>query len=107
MTTSSVLDREEYIEQAYLFHHFRERMATELAAQEILERIHEEVLATTRLPLAIQFLATELKHSGLLSSGFARLSHYFTGFQTFVVRQTEDERLKFNMDSALLVLERE
>ncbi len=101
------LDREEYIEQAYFFQTVRERIGHSMATQEILERIHEEILATTRLPLAVQFLATELKHSGLLSSGFVRLPHYFTPFQAFVIRQTEDERLKFNIDSALLVLERE
>jgi hypothetical protein len=107
MANGTMLDREEYIEQAYLFRTFRERLATNLSAQEILERIHEEILSTTRLPLAIQFLATELKHSGTLSSGFAQLPHYFTPFQTFVIRQTENERLKFNVETALLVLERE
>ena len=30
-----------------------------------------EMLSTTRLPYAIQFLSAELKHSGLLSSGFS------------------------------------
>jgi hypothetical protein len=107
MANGSVLDREEYIEQAYLFRVFRERLATNLAAQEILEQIHEEILTTTRLPLAIQFIATELKHSGLLSSGFSRLAHYFTPFQTFVVRQTEREKLRFSIETALFVLERE
>ena len=57
----------------------------------MLERVHEEILSITRLPMAIQFLATELKHSGLLGSGFARLSHYFTAFQTFVIAQAEAE----------------
>src|SRR5437667_6138585 len=104
---ATVLDREEYIEQAYFFAVLRERVAANMSTQEILERIHEEILSTTRLPMAIQFLATELKHSGLLSSGFARLSHYFTPFQAFVIRQTEEHHLKFNIDSALLVLERE
>jgi hypothetical protein len=107
MDTATVLEREEYIEQAYFFRVFRERLASNLAAQEVLERIHEEILATTRLPLAIQFLATEIKHSGLLSSGFERLPHYFTSFQTFVVRQTEEEGVRFNIDIALLILERE
>jgi len=78
-----------------------------MPTQEVLDRVHEEILSTTRLPLAIQFLATELKHSGLLSSGFARLAHYFSPFQAFVIRQTEEEHLKFNIESALLVLERE
>src|SRR5215831_1082434 len=107
MADGTVLDREEYIEQVYLFRVFRERLATNLVAQEILDRIHQEILSTTRLPLAIQFLATELKHSGILSSGFSQLPHYFTPFQTFVIRQTEREALRFSIEIALLVLERE
>src|SRR4029453_18784527 len=102
-----VLDREEYIEQAYLFHTFRERVQENMPAQEVLERLHEEILATTRLPLAIQFLATELKHTGELASGFARLPHYFTPFQTFIAAQSEKEGLRFPITTALLVLERE
>ncbi|HEV3119913.1 MAG TPA: hypothetical protein VGY58_22830 [Gemmataceae bacterium] len=107
MFTGNVLEQEEYIEQAYFFRVFRERVATNMAAQEILERIHEEILSTTRLPLAIQFLATELKHSGLLSSGFSKLPHYFTPYQAFVIRQTEEEGLRFSIDTALLILERQ
>lgn len=107
MTTAPPLEREEFIEQAYFFRVFRERLAQNLAAQEVLERIHEEILSTTRLPFAIQFLATELKHSGVLGSGFARLSHYFTAFQTFVIGQAEREGLRFSMPAALLILERE
>jgi hypothetical protein len=102
-----VLDREEHVEQAYFFRVLRERLATNTAAQEILDGIHEEILSTTRLPLAVQFLATELKHSGLLSSGFARLSHYFTAFQAFVTRGTEEEARRFSTEAALLVLQRE
>jgi hypothetical protein len=103
----TILDREEYIEQAYFFRVWRERLATDLATQEILSRIHEEILSTTRLPLAIQFLATELKHTGLLASGFTRLPHYFAPFQAFVMRQAEDEKRRFGIERALLVLERE
>jgi hypothetical protein len=107
MATGTVLDREELIEQVYFFRVLRERLASNLAAQEVLDHIHEEILSTTRLPLAVQFLATELKHSGLLSSGLARLGHYFTPFQAFVVRQAEEEGLRFNFQAALLALERE
>lgn len=107
MSTAAVLDREEHIEQAYFFRILRERMAENLAAQEILDHVHQELLSTTRLPYAVQFLAAELKHSGLLSSGFARLPHYFTAFQTFVIRGTEVETMRFSADTALLVLERE
>jgi len=104
---TGVLDREEYIEQVYFFRVLRERITSNLAAQDIIANIHEEILATTRLPLAIQFLGTELKHSGLLSSGFARLLHYFHPFQAFVIRQTEDESRRFSIETALLILERE
>lgn len=107
MATTPFLDSEEYIEQAYLFRTFRERVQENLPAQEVLERLHEEILATTRLPLAIQFLATELKHTGELASGFARLPHYFTPFQTFVVGQAEKEGQRFSLATALLVLERQ
>jgi hypothetical protein len=107
MTTGTVLDREEYIEQAYFFRVLRERLAENVAAQEVLEHLHQEVLSTTRLPYAIQFLATELKHSGLLSSGFSRLSHYFTAFQTFVIQMTEEAAHRFSVETALLILERE
>lgn len=107
MNLAPVLDREEYVEQAYLFRILRERLKENLAAQEILTRIHEEIISTTRLPYAIQFLATELKHSGLLWPGFERLPHYFTPFQTFVVHKAEEEGMRFSMDSALRILEAE
>ncbi len=107
MLENVVLDREEYIEQAYFFRVLRERMVSQFATQEILDRVHEEILATTRLPLAIQFLATELKHTGLLSSGFARLAHYFTPFQAFVIRQSEEGRQRLSAETAFLILERE
>jgi hypothetical protein len=104
---TAILDREEYIEQAYFFRILRERMAENVPAQEVLERIHEEILSTTRLPYAIQFLATELKHTGLMASGFTRLQHYFTPFQAYIISQTEAEGKRFNMDIGLLILERE
>ncbi len=107
MATTPILEREEYVEQAYFFRTLRERLAANLPTQEVLEHIHEEILSTTRLPLAIQFLATELKHSGLLSTGFARLTHYFTAFQAFVIRQAEAPNTRVTFESALLVLERE
>jgi hypothetical protein len=107
MANGTILDREEYIEQAYFFRVLRERLAAQIATQEILDHIHEEILSTTRLPYAIQFLATELKHSGLLSSGFGRLLHYFTPFQAFVIRQTEEGSQRLAVETALLILERE
>jgi hypothetical protein len=107
MTTAPILDREEYVEQAYFFRAFRERLADNLPAQDILQRVHEELLSSTRLPYAVQFLVAELKHTGLLASGFAKLPHYFTPFQAFVIAQAESETSRFPMPTALMVLERE
>ncbi len=104
---AGALDREEYIEQAYFFRTLRERLEEKVPTQQVLEHIHEEILSITRLPLAIQFLATELKHTGQLASGFARLGHYFTPFQAFVISQTEEERTRFSLEIGLLILERE
>ena len=104
---STPLPREEQVEQAYFFRALRERMETNQAAQEVLEQVHEEILATTRLPYAIQFLAAELKHTGLLSSGFEKLPHFFTPFQAFIIRQAEEAGLRLSMRTALLILERE
>ena len=102
-----VLDREEYIEQAYFFHAFRERILDGLPSQEILARVSEEILSTTKLPLAISFLTSEIKGVGLMAPAMARLRHYFTPFQAHVIGQAEGDFSRFSMDQALLVLERE
>jgi len=102
-----VLDREEYIEQAYFFHAFRERLLDGMPAQEVLSRVGEELLSTTRLPLAISFLATEIKVRGLMAPAMARINHYFTPFQTHVIGQAELDVSRFPVDQALLILERE
>jgi hypothetical protein len=102
-----VLEREEYIEQAYFFHAFRERLLDGLPAQDILARIGEELLSTTRLPMAISFLHTDIKGSGLMAPAMARISHYFTPFQTHVIDQAEQDTSRFAMEQALLILERE
>jgi hypothetical protein len=102
-----VLDREEYIEQAYFFQAFRERLIDGLPSQDILARVGEELLSTTRLPMATSFLHTEIKSSGVMSPAMARINHYFTRFQTHVIAQAEFDESRFPMDQALLVLERE
>ena len=102
-----VLDREEYIEQAYFFHAFRERVLDGMPAQDVLSRVAEEILSTTKLPFAIAFLATEIKVSGLMGPAMARIGHYFTPFQAHVVGQAELDVSRFAMDQALLILERE
>ena len=102
-----VLEREEYIEQAYFLHAFRERVIDGLPSQEVLSRIGEELLATTRLPMAVSFLYAEIKANGLIGPAMERLGHYFTPFQAYVIRQAEADFSRFSMDQALLILERE
>jgi hypothetical protein len=101
------LEREEYIEQAHCFRAFRERLADNIPSQEILANLSEELLATTNLPKAIDFLRGEILHTGRMSPGMGRLSHYFTPFQTFVLSRAEEEGSRFDQQTALLVLERE
>jgi len=102
-----MLDREEYIEQAYLFRSFGERIVAGIAAQEALAAIGQEVLATSKLPLAIGYLVGELKLVGTLSTAMARLPHYFAAFQTFVMAAAEEEGGRFDIRTALAILERE
>jgi hypothetical protein len=102
-----VLDREEYIEQAYFFRVYRERIDDNVPAQEALRGLREELLATTRLPLAIDFLAAEMQLHGRVGEGVEKLSHYFTPFQAFVIQRAEAEESKFDTRMALRILERE
>ncbi len=99
-----MLPREEYIEQAYLFRVLAERMNREMATQDLLVLVKEEVLSTTKLPLAIDFLSSELRHAGGFSTAMARLAHYFTTFQTYVVAEAENERGRFDLQVALKML---
>jgi hypothetical protein len=101
---SPLLEREEYVEQAYFFRAFRERLDENVPAQEILSTIHEEILSTTKLPMAIEFLKGEILHTGRLSPGMGHLSHYFTPFQTFVISRAEEDRSRFDQKTAFDVL---
>jgi hypothetical protein len=102
-----VLEREEYIEQAHLFRALRERLDDNVPMQELLAHVKEEILSTTRLPMAIDFLLTELKHTGMMSGAMARLPHYFTPFQTYVMREAEAERGRFDLRIAVEILRHE
>jgi hypothetical protein len=99
-----MLERDEYIEQAYLFRSLAERLEENSSVQDLLGSIQEEILSTTNLPKAIAFLAAELKLTGTLSSGMKRLAHYFTPFQTYVVGEAEREGGRFDFRTALEVL---
>jgi hypothetical protein len=104
---SSMLDREEYVEQAYFFAALRERMVQNFSTQELLLALKQEILATTKLALAIDFLASELRLTGGFATAMAHLSHYFTPFQTYVIAEAERETGRFDFRVALEILEKE
>jgi hypothetical protein len=106
-TSIAPLGREEYIEQSHFFRTLGERLAENVPAQEVLASVREEVLATTKLPLAIDFLLGELRHEGVLGPAMGQLPHYFTPFQAFVIQESENERLKFDLRVGLEILRRE
>jgi len=97
---------EEYIEQEHFFRVLRERTAENVPVQDALAQIREEILATTNLPYAIDFLRTEVLHGGRLNPAMSRISHYFTRFQSFIVASAEGDSTRFDMSTALLILER-
>ena len=101
------LDREEYIEQAYFWETFLGRMKEGVAAQEIILQVQDEILATTKLPMALHFLVGEIRHRGRLSEGMAQMSHYFTPFQAFIMAKAENEKTKFDLLIALEILKAE
>jgi hypothetical protein len=102
-----MLEREEYIEQAYFFRTLGERLKQNMSAQDLLVALRQEVLSTTKLPMAIDYMRTELRHSGVFAPAMAKLSHYFTAFQAFVIAEAEREGGRFDFGVALEILERE
>ncbi|MCA9099840.1 MAG: hypothetical protein R3C10_05280 [Pirellulales bacterium] len=101
------LPREEYIEQAHFFRVLAERGQQQRATQDVLLALKDEVLATTKLPMAIDFMVSELKLQGVFSSAMARLQHYFTPFQTYLIQEAEQERGRFDFNLALEILRKE
>jgi hypothetical protein len=103
-SSTPALSREEYIEQAHFFRALGERLVENIPTQEVLASVREEVLATTKLPMALDFLLGELRHEGVLGPAMTLLPHYFTPFQAFVVQESENERLRFDLRIGLEIL---
>lgn len=101
------LQREEYVEQAYLFRALSERIDNSIPIQDLLAQTREELLATTRAPLAVDVLLTELKHSGLMGEAMRRLKHYFAPFQAFILIEAERHEGRFDVVTAIEILRHE
>ena len=104
---ATMLDRDEYIEQSYFFQTLGERMRNHIPIQETLASLREEVLSTTRLPIAVDFMLSELQHQGVMASAMARLDHYFSPFQAYLIAEAENDRGRFDIRIALEVLQKE
>ncbi len=102
-----MLDQEEYVEQSYFFRVLSEQLPKNLPLQELLEQTQEELLASTKLPLAIDYLLDELRHTGRMSSAMRQLSHYFSPFQTYVISEAEEDAGRFDMRTAVELLRTE
>lgn len=100
----SALETAEYIEQSHLFRSLAERLGEQTPLQDVLASIRHELLATTRLPLAVDFLLTELKHSGTVAPAMRRIPHYFTPYQTYLIAEAEREEGTFDMRTAVEIL---
>ena len=102
-----MLNSEEYIEQGYLFQALHERLPANIPIQSVLAQVRDEVLSTTRLPLAVDYLLAELRHSGTMAPAMKQLKHYFAPFQTYLIDESESDRGRFDMRLAVDVLKRE
>jgi hypothetical protein len=100
-----LLPRDEYVEQAHLFSLLRSRGQQSMPIQDLLQELRPEILITTKLPMAMGYLLTEVKHSGLLAPAMRKLRHYFTDFQAYLIHESEEETGRFMMDTALQILE--
>ncbi len=100
-----MLEREEYIEQAYFWRTMRERMLDGMPSQEIISQVREEILSTTKLPMALDFLLGEVKHKGRISNAMAMMPHYFAPFQTYIMNRAEDDSTRFDAVIGYQVLE--
>jgi hypothetical protein len=102
-----MLDREEYVEQSYFFRSLLERMSQSESTQELLKALRDEALSTTKLPMAIEFMAAEMRLTGALHTAMEKLPHYFTPFQTYLMAEAENETGRFDFRTALEILRRE
>jgi len=105
--STMMLDREEYVEQAHFFRTVAERLPQNLPLQDLLRQTGDELLASTKLPMAIDYMRAELEHSGVLAPAMAGLQHYFTPFQTYLMREAEHEGGRFDIRVGLRVLQAE
>lgn len=101
------LSADEYIEQAYLFSAMKTRLSPAEPVQMLLAAVRQEVLATVRLPMAIDYMLAELNHSGSMATAMQGMPHYFAPFQAWLMKMAEEGTGKLDMVTATAILEHE
>lgn len=101
------LPPDEYVEQAYLFSALKSRLSPAEPVQLLLATVRQEILATMRLPMAIDYMLAELNHSGSMATAMLGLPHYFAPFQGWLMKMAEDGTGKLDMVTAMAILEHE
>lgn len=99
-----MLSREEYVEQTHFFQALAQRVRQSLPIQEVLDGLRDECLSTTKLPLAIDYMLSEIRHQGAFSPAMVRLEHYFTPFQSYLALEAENDQGRFDMRLAFDIL---
>ncbi|QGJ68735.1 Hypothetical protein PBC10988_3960 [Planctomycetales bacterium 10988] len=102
-----MLPQEEYIEQAYTFQTLADRLSLNLPVQELMTDLKQELLSSSKLLIALDFLIGELKFHGRMAPAMTRLSHYFAPFQTFIIECSEMDLPPIEFSLALSVLAKE
>lgn len=102
-----MLNKEEYIEQKFFFRSFWDQLKDGFSSQEILSAMKSTLLSTTDLWKTIDFLITEIRHSGSIGEAMKHLPHYYTAFQTFIIQESEKAGGRFDFKIALQILERQ
>lgn len=107
----AVLPVEEFVEQAYLFESLAKQVHLDPELQQplqvLLQWLQQEVLATTKLPLAIDYMVAEIKRVGTIGTALVRLPHYFSTFQTYIINEAESERGRFDIWQAFRILQQD
>lgn len=107
----AALPVEEFVEQAYLFESLAKQVNLDPELQQplqvLLQWLKQEVLATTKLPLAIDYLVAEIKRVGTIGTALVRLPHYFSTYQTYIINEAESERGRFDIWQAFRILHQE
>lgn len=99
-----MLSRAEYVEQAHFFRALSERIRQSLPIQEVLGGLRHECLATTKLPLAVDYMLSEIRHQGAFAPAMARLNHYFAPFQSYLAMEAENDQGRFDTRLAFDIL---